>query len=68
VPGQRDVRRRRARDVRDLMPARTCASQHIQCCPAGDGCGNELMWGSCVAPLTCGGGGVSGVCGHQQNR
>jgi hypothetical protein len=42
----------------------TCASQNIACGPAGDGCGNELSCGTCVAPQTCGGGGVFGHCGY----
>ncbi|MDP9036056.1 MAG: carboxypeptidase-like regulatory domain-containing protein, partial [Myxococcota bacterium] len=41
----------------------TCVSQNIACGPTGDGCGNLLQCGTCVAPLTCGGGGVSGQCG-----
>ncbi len=41
----------------------TCAQQGIQCGPAGDGCGGLLQCGPCVAPQTCGGGGVSGQCG-----
>ena len=41
----------------------TCAQQSISCGPAGDGCGNELMCGACVAPASCGGGGVPGQCG-----
>jgi hypothetical protein len=30
---------------------------------AGDGCGNTIDCGSCAAPMTCGGGGLPGVCG-----
>jgi hypothetical protein len=41
----------------------TCLSQGFNCGLAGDGCGNELDCGTCVAPQTCGGGGVPGVCG-----
>ena len=41
----------------------TCASQGISCGPAGDGCGGQLDCGTCVAPQTCGGGGVAGACG-----
>ena len=41
----------------------TCAAQHLNCGPAGDGCGNQLSCGTCVAPQTCGGGGVFGQCG-----
>ena len=42
---------------------KSCAQQNIGCGPAGDGCGNELMCGPCVSPLSCGGGGVPGQCG-----
>ncbi|MBV9947502.1 MAG: hypothetical protein JOZ69_11675, partial [Myxococcales bacterium] len=41
----------------------TCAQQNVSCGPAGDGCGGQLNCGTCMAPLTCGGGGVSGQCG-----
>jgi hypothetical protein len=41
----------------------TCTQQSITCGPAGDGCGNSLDCGKCVAPETCGGGGVAGKCG-----
>ena len=41
----------------------TCSKLGINCGPAGDGCGNLLECGTCAAPKTCGGGGVSGVCG-----
>jgi hypothetical protein len=41
----------------------TCQAQNITCGPAGDGCGNELMCGTCTPPQTCGGGGVPGQCG-----
>ncbi len=40
----------------------TCATLGYDCGPAGDGCGNQLDCGSCVAPQFCGGGGP-GVCG-----
>ncbi|MGD0675892.1 MAG: hypothetical protein ABSC94_10765 [Polyangiaceae bacterium] len=42
----------------------TCAQQGLQCGETGDGCGNPLNCGTCVSPLTCGGGGVRGVCGE----
>jgi len=42
----------------------SCATQGIQCGPAGDGCGNAIQCGSCTSPLTCGGGGVAGQCGQ----
>ena len=41
----------------------TCADQNRACGPAGDGCGNLLECGMCVAPQTCGGGGIMGQCG-----
>jgi hypothetical protein len=44
-------------------PALTCAQQNITCGPAGDGCGNEIMCGTCNLPDTCGGGGIPGQCG-----
>jgi hypothetical protein len=40
----------------------TCADEHLQCGVTGDGCGNTIDCGRCVPPLTCGGGGVRGVC------
>jgi hypothetical protein len=42
----------------------TCGSQHIQCGPAGDGCGNLIAGGcgNCAPPQVCGGGGVAGQC------
>lgn len=42
------------------VPA-SCADQHIDCGPAGDGCGGILQCGSmlCPAPQTCGGGGFA---------
>ncbi len=42
----------------------SCAAQNITCGPAGDGCGNLLSCGTCMAPATCGGGGVPGQCGQ----
>ncbi|HLK35152.1 MAG TPA: hypothetical protein VKU41_00280 [Polyangiaceae bacterium] len=42
---------------------KTCVQQNIACGPAGDGCGNQLNCGTCVAPQTCGGGGVAYQCG-----
>ena len=49
-----------------MCMAQTCASQHISCGPAGDGCGNLIQCGNCVVPQTCGGGGVAGQCGGAQ--
>jgi hypothetical protein len=45
----------------------TCAQLGFNCGPAGDGCGGQLNCdppGGCVAPNTCGGGGVPGQCGN----
>ena len=41
----------------------TCSAQGLNCGPAGDGCGGTLDCGNCQAPMTCGGGGFSGICG-----
>jgi hypothetical protein len=41
----------------------TCNQQNIACGPAGDGCGNVIQCGTCVAPDTCGGGGTPSQCG-----
>jgi hypothetical protein len=41
----------------------TCAQQNLSCGPAGDGCGNVIQCGTCVAPLVCGAGGTPGKCG-----
>jgi hypothetical protein len=41
----------------------SCAQQGFTCGPAGDGCGNLIQCGTCTPPDTCGGGGVSSVCG-----
>jgi hypothetical protein len=41
----------------------SCAQQGLNCGPAGDGCGNLLNCGACMAPETCAGGGKPGVCG-----
>ncbi len=42
---------------------RSCADQGINCGGAGNGCGQSLDCGQCVAPQTCGGSGQPGVCG-----
>ncbi len=42
---------------------RTCTDVGAKCGPAGDGCGGLLDCGTCVAPETCGGGGVPNKCG-----
>jgi hypothetical protein len=41
----------------------TCSQLQIGCGPAGNGCGGSLDCGPCIAPMTCGGGGVPGQCG-----
>jgi hypothetical protein len=41
----------------------TCASEGIDCGPAGDGCGGLLACGTCPSGMTCGGGGTAGKCG-----
>jgi hypothetical protein len=51
-----------APDGAACMPL-SCASQGIDCGPAGDGCGGALSCGTCPMGMTCGGGGVSGKCG-----
>jgi hypothetical protein len=43
--------------------ARTCASLNAKCGEPDDGCGGKLSCGICVAPRTCGGGGVPFECG-----
>ncbi len=45
-----------------MCTPRTCAQQMIDCGPAGDGCGNLLQCGTCVAPQQCGAGGTPGQC------
>ena len=45
------------------VPATTCPAG-ITCGPAPDGCGGVIAsCGTCVAPQTCGGGGVASQCG-----
>ncbi|HEY8038590.1 MAG TPA: hypothetical protein VIF15_02300, partial [Polyangiaceae bacterium] len=44
----------------------SCATQHLNCGPASDGCGNLLQCGTCVPPQSCGGGGTPGQCGGIQ--
>jgi hypothetical protein len=43
--------------------AKTCTDQGLMCGLAGDGCGNSINCGPCPPGTTCGGGGVSSVCG-----
>ncbi len=54
---------------RECVP-RTCQQLNISCGPAGDGCGNLIAGGCgvCMAPATCGGGGVPGQCGMSMAR
>lgn len=42
---------------------KTCAQLGLNCGPASDGLGGILACGTCVSPLSCGGGGQAGVCG-----
>jgi hypothetical protein len=41
----------------------SCLDRFATCGPIGDGCGGVLNCGSCMAPDTCGGGGVPNQCG-----
>ena len=41
----------------------TCVAQGKNCGTIPDGCGGTLTCGVCIAPNTCGGGGVANVCG-----
>jgi hypothetical protein len=41
----------------------TCMGLGFLCGDTSDGCGHVLDCGSCVAPLTCGGGGTAHACG-----
>jgi hypothetical protein len=43
----------------------TCAALGVNCGSPGDGCGGTLSCGTCTAPATCGGGGVTNTCGTQ---
>jgi hypothetical protein len=43
----------------------TCAALGKNCGAVSDGCGGALNCGNCMSPQTCGGGGVSNVCGCQ---
>jgi hypothetical protein len=46
---------------------RTCAQAGANCGQVADGCGGILSCGTCLAPQTCGGGGVPNVCGGGVN-
>src|SRR5262249_16860745 len=41
----------------------TCSALGKNCGSVADGCGGTLNCGTCTSPQTCGGGGVSNVCG-----
>jgi hypothetical protein len=42
---------------------KNCVQLGLSCGSAGDGCGGTIQCGSCSAGQTCGGGGVTGLCG-----
>jgi hypothetical protein len=42
---------------------RTCQDLGYECGPAGDGCGNLIVCGTCLAPSSCGGAGQPNLCG-----
>jgi hypothetical protein len=46
-----------------MCTPRTCQQIGANCGPQGDGCGGVIQCGDCMAPQTCGGGGMPGVCG-----
>jgi hypothetical protein len=50
-------------DAAAVCVPRTCATLGATCGPQGNGCGNLLDCGACVAPQTCGGGGTRNACG-----
>jgi hypothetical protein len=41
----------------------TCAAHGFNCGSIADGCGSSLNCGTCLSPLSCGGGGTPNVCG-----
>jgi hypothetical protein len=41
----------------------TCDDLGAECGTAPDGCGGTIRCGACVAPMTCGGGGIAKKCG-----
>ncbi len=48
--------------------AKTCAQLGANCGAVADGCGGLLTCGTCAAPNSCGGGGISNQCGTQCKR
>jgi hypothetical protein len=46
---------------------RTCQQAGANCGQVADGCGGLLDCGTCLAPQTCGGGGIANVCGGGVN-
>jgi hypothetical protein len=46
---------------------RTCQQAGANCGQVADGCGGILDCGTCLAPQTCGGGGIANVCGGGVN-
>ncbi|MEW5743509.1 MAG: lamin tail domain-containing protein, partial [Myxococcota bacterium] len=47
---------------------KTCGELGKDCGSVSNGCGATITCGSCTSPLTCGGGGVSNVCGSPAGR
>ncbi len=46
---------------------RTCEQAGANCGQIADGCGGLLQCGTCLAPQSCGGGGIANVCGGGVN-
>lgn len=46
---------------------RTCTQAGANCGQVADGCGDILNCGTCLAPQSCGGGGLANVCGGGVN-
>ncbi len=46
---------------------RTCQQAGANCGQVADGCGGVQNCGTCVAPQTCGGGGIANLCGGGVN-
>jgi hypothetical protein len=46
----------------------SCASAGATCGSISDGCGGLLTCGTCVAPESCGGGGIANQCGNNCTR